>query len=685
MFTRKNKRGEVNKKTRKDKDSKSNQQKGGGLTAEEEKTYYETLVSIIYDSDLEKNFGVAGELLQSLQDVGQTYSDENNITITNLKGSLDLINLYNKIIFYDNAIRPMNFKKTLSDNERIKYLKETYGKAIDDLKEQVNRVSQIIFDYSGELTNDKTLLYILLNEFTIYYDNLQNNLSNESNDKIREINKKKIENFNIFLNKVNKPSEAKKTEEASSKSTEELSIKGFNIFPPDNSKNSCWLNSILMALLVPAYLDYGQNSEKLKETITNDNIKEYIDSYFTESVNRQTGAQILQDIKGKIFNGASIKNNFQNVNSFLENELFNIYFNNSNAIDKYIYDRTKPENQETLTKKLYYMPDKKYTIMFSNKDEVAQNDKDNFIFSIDQTIQMNGTKKEQIKKSYEYEIKTKLRYLIFQCDGEGNFTESLQQLFLKDELKAGDKTYKRVSFVLASGGHYVSVVKKDNSYYLIDDLPPTIKIFSNDDVAKMIRNRSQKIQKYYYLNVIVYMLDETQPAALIEPSNSTSPSMEPSDSTSTSTSTKPIDNSTSIQKTSLQDIKDDTLNKSLIEEANKTMELTKDASFSSSDDTEKSLTDAANVAIETQKIVINNEIQSDQPSQPTSSKQYAIEFDADEKIKIVTDPIQTPAQSLSEEIEDHYFKGNKYYKPTETNQYTVTVTKDITGKITINI
>jgi hypothetical protein len=196
------------------------------------------------------------------------------------------------------------------------------------------------------------------------------------------------------------------------------------------------------------------------------------------------------------------------VNSFLENYLFNRYFNNSNTIDKYIYDRTKPENQTALTQKLYYIPYKKYTIMFSNKDIVKQNDKNNFIFSIDQTIQINSTKKEEIKKSYEYEIKTKLRYLIFQCDGEGNFTESLQDLFLKETLTIGTKTYKRVSFVLASGGHYVSVVKKDEEYYLIDDLPPTITVFDKDNVIKMITNRSTKIQNYYYLNVIVYMLDE---------------------------------------------------------------------------------------------------------------------------------------------------------------------------------
>ena len=160
MFTRKNKDGNIirNKKTRKYKDS---QQKGGGLTAEEEKTYYETLVSIIYDSDIETNFGgVADALLDSLNETTEYNENDQNTIITFLKESLDLINQYDKIIFYDKELGIISLKKTDSDKDRIKYLKEKYGKTIDNLKEQVDRVSQIIFEYSGQLTNDKTLLYI---------------------------------------------------------------------------------------------------------------------------------------------------------------------------------------------------------------------------------------------------------------------------------------------------------------------------------------------------------------------------------------------------------------------------------------------------------------------------------------------------------------------------------------------
>ena len=107
-----------------------------------------------------------------------------------------------------------------------------------------------------------------------------------------------------------------------------------------------------------------------------------------------------------------------------------------------------------------------------------------------------------------------------------------------------------------------------------------------------------------------------------------------------------------------------------------------------SDNMKDSLKEGANVAMNFQKKSKNelilpssiNEIQSVQPSQSTQ-KQYTIQFDTDGKIKIVTDTIQTPGQSLSEEIEDQYFKGNEYYVPSKTKEYTVTVTKYQDGKI----
>ena len=73
------------------------------------------------------------------------------------------------------------------------------------------------------------------------------------------------------------------------------------------------------------------------------------------------------------------------------------------------------------------------------------------------------------------------------------------------------------------------------------------------------------------------------------------------------------------------------------------------------------------------------------PNQPSNESEqiYTIEFDVNGKIKIVTDQTQNSTQSLSAEIEDHYFNKNPgKYKPKDVNKYTVTVTKDTTGKIT---
>jgi hypothetical protein len=636
MFTRKNKGGNIirNKKTR-----KGGLQKGGGLTAEEEKTYYETLVSIIYDSDLETNFGVADVLSQSLNETTEYNNDEHNTIITNLKGSLDLINQYDKIDLYNHA----DIQNSLSsyDKDRIELLNAKYATSITNLKEQVNRVfSQIIFKYSGELTNDKTLLYMLLNELTIY----NNNNINKGIDKTK---------FSNFLN-VQTTTVTKTITTTNNKNL----ISDLNIFPPDNSQNSCWLNSILMALMVPAYLDGNKEEKTLTKIKQFEKFNTYINSYLAQNVNRPKGIEALQEIKGSIFNeDDSIKNQFHNVNSFLENSLFNTYFNNLMKIEKTVYDMKEESNKDTLNIPLHES-EQKFTIMFSREETVKYTERDDKIFfSID---------KNEIQKSYQYEIKTNLKYLIFQCDGEGNFSDSLKELFLKETLKIGSKTYKRVSFVLASGGHYVSVVKKNNLYYLINDLPPTITVFDKNNVTQMIRNRSTKIQNYYYLNVIVYMLDETQPIV--------------------DNSTKPIvDNSMS------SNLNKKDLTYSSIKEGVKIEEsLTKPAIESQPILTTNNITDSliksANVAIESQtksELEVANNSNSQMVSQPTQSvKTYTIEFDATGNVKNVADIIQTSGQSLSDEIEDHYFNKNPVkYIPKNTN-YTVKVTTDPAGKIT---
>ena len=116
---------------------------------------------------------------------------------------------------------------------------------------------------------------------------------------------------------------------------------------------------------------------------------------------------------------------------------------------------------------------------------------------------------------------------------------------------------------------------------------------------------------------------------------------------------------------------------SLIKTANAAIE-SKLNSNAESVNVEDSLKKAANAAIESKL----SSLSSHDEIQPSQSKQkYAIKFDVDGKIKIVTDTIQTPGQSLSEEIEDQYFKGNEYYVPSKTKEYTVTVTKYQDGKI----
>jgi hypothetical protein len=652
MFTRKNKGGNIirNKKTR-----KGSLQKGGGLKPEEKKTYYETLISIIYDSDIEIKFGGADALLDSLKKTKKYTKDDQNAIITFLKESLDLINQYDKIYLYNHA----DIQNSLSsdDKDRIKLLLNAkYATSITNLKEQVNRVfSQIIFKYSGELTNDKTLLYMLLNELTIY----NNNNINKGFDKTE---------FSNFLTKNNQTTTVVKSDE-------KKPISDLNIFPPDNSQNSCWLNSILMALMVPAYLDENKEENTLTKIKQFEKFKTYIDSYLTTNVKRIHGTQALQEIKESIFyENNSIKNQFHNVDSFLEHSLFNTYFNSKMTIEKTVYDIKEESNKDTLNIPLHES-EQKFTIIFSREETVKYTDRDDkIIFSID---------KNEIHKSYQYEIKTNLKYLIFQCDGEGDFTESLEQLFLKETLKIGTKTYKRVSFVLASGGHYVSVVKKNNLYYLINDLPPTITLFYKANVKNMISKRSTKIETYYYLNVIVYMLDEV-PSLIDKQKEVTIENEKDSLKVAVNSEIESQKEEVSIEsqkeEASIESQKDQ-LKDSLKVAVNSAMMTQKEeASIEiQKDKLEDSLKEAANAAIKTQKEEASIETQ----KEPTQSvKTYIIQFDATGKV-IVTDQVQKPEQFLSEEIEDHYFKEKTEYKPIETKQYTVTVTTDPESNKTI--
>jgi hypothetical protein len=117
-------------------------------------------------------------------------------------------------------------------------------------------------------------------------------------------------------------------------------------------------------------------------------------------------------------------------------------------------------------------------------------------------------------------------------------------------------------------------------------------------------------------------------------------------------------------------------------------------SITPSSNVENSFKEAANKSIQSQKDSLikaedsskeaANELTVPQPTQ--SIKTYIIKFDATGNVKIVTEKVQPSGQSLSHEIEDHYFKGKKEYNPTESSQYTVTVKTDpITSKTNIEI
>jgi hypothetical protein len=109
-----------------------------------------------------------------------------------------------------------------------------------------------------------------------------------------------------------------------------------------------------------------------------------------------------------------------------------------------------------------------------------------------------------------YQIDKDISFITFQSETEGGFSQSVQD-FLNNEITVGTQVYHQVSFVLAGRGHFVVVVKNNdssnNTYSMIDDLPPTIKDISEDQVKSLISKRTQLLDGYYVTGIIYMMND----------------------------------------------------------------------------------------------------------------------------------------------------------------------------------
>jgi hypothetical protein len=272
-----------------------------------------------------------------------------------------------------------------------------------------------------------------------------------------------------------------------------------NMIAPSNASNSCWLNSILMAYLVPLYVTCGNNVDQLKKNITFldgqlyivDLIHKYIDAHFGKNDRtKYNGSEIIRDIKKYLVRPTVFgelneyyhlitPDGTNNQHTFLSNALFD--FKSVLNKSQKITNITNGMNEQMNVVPLNINATMSMSIDASN----------NNLLTIDNRI---------------YQIDKDISFITFQSETEGGFSKSVQE-FLKPEITVGKQVYKQVSFLLAGRGHFVVVVKNNkltNTYSMIDDLPPTIKDISQDQVNSLISDRTQLLDGYYVTG-IVYM------------------------------------------------------------------------------------------------------------------------------------------------------------------------------------
>jgi hypothetical protein len=268
----------------------------------------------------------------------------------------------------------------------------------------------------------------------------------------------------------------------------------FKLIAPSNASNSCWLNSALMAYLVPLYVACNNDITKLKENVIFvdgqmyivDLIHKYIDEHFDKTDrNGYNGSEIIKKIKEYLVRPTVLGelNEYlkmttpdtpNNQHTFLSSDIFHFdtVLNGNQAF-------TKPDVQER-----------------TNVVPLKLNAKTVKIKNLTLTID-----------SEKYEIGQDIRFITFTFNNDAprEFGEAVKN-FLTDKITVGNKVYERVSFIMASRGHYVVVTKNKDKYYMIDDLPPTITEINN--VSGLITNRSKLLNGYYYTVGIVYILKD---------------------------------------------------------------------------------------------------------------------------------------------------------------------------------
>lgn len=352
-------------------------------------------------------------------------------------------------------------------------------------------------------TGTKTTIYTIMDEIYMMPINFDEFLNDNEVKKITDING--LYGLMQFINTTSDYDNL--TADVISKKLGELikhaetnntvsTIPEFKLIAPSNASNSCWLNSALMAYLVPLYVACENNITKLKENVIFEDgqtyivnlIHKYIDAHFNKTDrNSYNGSEIIKKIKEYLVRPTVL-----------------------GELNEYLKMTTPdtPNNQHTFLSSDIFHFDTVLngTQAFTNTTPVGH-ERTNVV---PLKLNANTVKIKNLTLTIDsntYEIGQDIRFITFTFnnDAPGEFGEAVKK-FLTDKITVGNKVYERVSFIMASRGHYVVVTKNKDKYYMIDDLPPTITEINN--VSELITNRSKLLKGYYYTVGIVYILKD---------------------------------------------------------------------------------------------------------------------------------------------------------------------------------
>ena len=273
-------------------------------------------------------------------------------------------------------------------------------------------------------------------------------------------------------------------------------IQKLNISNPNNSNLSCWLNSILMALLVPKLLSCttadkvacvkgNLNLQANKEF--SDELTKYIDTYFSgpDKHNVEAGKEALQAMKTQLLNNnPAMVNNLNNIDTFLRSDFFSNIFNVKpfETTGSTYEDGTQPPAQE----------ETKPSFNFINLSAI---DKLTIDKNIIKTTRTNPKTKDIV--NYSYTISTDaVNYIVFVSDVDGKLDQSVQDLFVKKEMVLNSVKYTLKSLVLGSGGHYTALIKNGDEYVKVDDLPNDVNVGIESKEIANIDEIIKKNEKY---------------------------------------------------------------------------------------------------------------------------------------------------------------------------------------------